>query len=238
MSTKKPEPSFNRIAKGGKSVTLKMSIGRKKLESDKGLARMMYQVMLVNGAQYCRPHLLTRCHLCEVDHDSLNEEANEERRRLGLRPCGDAALNARAEKWGSLTKSKLMEQILQRDILVQTYGKNHAETHPEHWQNWAKNASETERAINDELLAEEIEVSQCAYWACDAPNASDLRTCTACGIVKYCCKDHQVKDWSWEHKGECRIPAFLKQEYGEDRRRNIAGNYDLRDHDGILQSYP
>lgn len=196
---------------------------------------MIYEGMLVNGAHYCRPHLLTRCHLCEMDYDSINEEANEERRRLGLRPCGDAALNARANKWGTITKNKLMELKLEGEVLVQTYGRNHAETNPEHWQNCMRNASESEREINDEFLAEEIEVSQCSYWACEQPDAAGLRTCTGCGIVKYCCEDHQAKDWVWEHKGECKLPTFLKQEYDEDRRRYLGGNYGKRGHDGIVQ---
>lgn len=240
MSTeRKPEPSCNRVMKGGKSVTLKMSIGRKAFDNDKVLSRMLYEGMLVNGAQYCRPHLLTRCHLCEIDYGSINEEADEERRRLGLRPCGDAALNARADKWGTLTSSKVMEVQIQRELLVKTYGRNHLKTHPEQWQNYKKNASESERQINDEFLAEEIEVSQCCYWACEQPDAAGLRTCAGCGIVKYCCKEHQAKDWAWEHKGECKLPTFLKQEYEEDQRRYLSGNYNKRDHNGIVQlSYP
>lgn len=235
------EPTANRVPKGDGSTTLKMSVGKKVLankDHQGGLARIMYGVIIINGAQYCRPHLLERCHLCQVDHRTVNEETNEERQRLGLRPCGDHALNERSTKWGNLTTSKILEHKLEVERLVNTYGRDHAQTHPEHWREFMRKAAASEREINDEFLADDPEVSQCCYWACENPNTSELRTCSGCAIVKYCCKEHQAQDWSWEHKGECRLPEFLKQEYEEDRKRNLAGNYEKRDHDGIMSGYP
>jgi hypothetical protein len=74
-------PTHLRTMKGGKSVSLNISMS-KNTKDDKGLARMIYSSITINGAQFCRPHLKTRCHLCEVDHSSLNDDGDEERETL------------------------------------------------------------------------------------------------------------------------------------------------------------
>jgi hypothetical protein len=227
------EPTTNRIIKdNGKNVSLKISIGKKKLHSDKEMARMFYGTMIINGAQYCRQHLMIRCHLCEVDN--TDDEADDERDCLHLRPCGDARLNAAGEKWKSLVVSKTLDQKLQLDLLIQRYGKNHAQTNPGQWLNFQREASADERQINNQFLTECKELfsqgaSQCCYWACDNPDAPKLLRCAGCKIAMYCCKDHQAKDWAWEHKGECQIPQFLKEEFEYDRQRHVAGDYTLID---------
>jgi hypothetical protein len=225
----KTAPISGRVTQDdGTTKTLIMSIGREKLDGDRDLARMIYQVLVLNGAQYCRPHLLIRCHLCARDGWSLKDEADEERRNLGLRPSGDKALDQRARKWSNRTKEAILENVLQRDLLIQRYGKNHAQTHPEHWQQLRQDMRTKERAINDEFLQDTPEVSQCCYWACQQPDNHKLLRCSGCGIAKYCCREHQTEDWKWEHKGECQVPEFILAEYADDRKRNLAGDYKTR----------
>lgn len=224
------QPLAFRVPKeNGKTMTLKGSIGKATLESDPDLARMMYSTFILNGCQYCRAHLLIRCHLCATDASSSKAEADDERMRLGLREAGDAGLNERAAKWGDRTRSKLMEQTLERDLLVQQYGKDHYKTHPWLWAEWKQKATRDERAINDEFLEDDPEVTQCCYYGCPKPDAEKLLKCKGCNIAKYCGKECQVADWKWEHKSECHLPQFLKDEYAQDRRRNLAGDYRSRD---------
>ncbi len=42
----------------------------------------------------------------------------------------------------------------------------------------------------------------CAWCA----NASNLKFCSICGVVAYCCTEHQKKHWKDVHKNEC-VPA-------------------------------
>jgi hypothetical protein len=183
------EPTTNRIIQdNGKNVSLKISIGKKKLNSDKEMPRMFYGRMLINGAQYCRQHLMIRCHLCEVDNTSVNLKADDERHCLHLRPCGDARLNAAGEKWKLLVVSKTLAQKLQIDLLIQRYGKNHAQTNPEHWVNFQREACADERKINNQFLPECKKLfsqgaSQCCYWACEIPDAPKLLRCGGCKIA-------------------------------------------------------
>lgn len=181
-------------------MSLKMPIGRKVLDSDKCLARMMCGATLVSGAQCCRPHLVATRHLCEADCASLNEEANQERCLLGLHPCGDESLNAQSEKWANLTSRKAREQQLRLGALSKKRGPPNMS--PGQLQGFFRSAKASEREINDEILAEMVEASQRSCWACEQPNAPNLRACAGCGVVKRCCKDHQVSDWKWEHKGK------------------------------------
>lgn len=99
--------------------------------------------------------------------------------------------------------------------------------HPQHMERLQRSARVDERQLNDQYLKEvkEIEATQCCYWACEQPNAPNLSKCAGCHIVKYCCKEHQAKDWAWEHKGECKRPTYLKEEYEDAGRRNLAGDY-------------
>merc|ERR1719265_1759534 len=43
---------------------------------------------------------MIRCHLCEEDNGSIQDECNEERKKLSLRPGGDERLDKRAAEWG------------------------------------------------------------------------------------------------------------------------------------------
>jgi hypothetical protein len=146
-----------------------------------------------------------------------------------LRPCGDAKLNKLALEWKDFITDKQLANVLKRDLLIQRYGKDHATTVPHHWENLCNEYDATEREVNDRFLAEtepsQLEASQCCYWACKEPDASSLFLCSSCRIVKYCCKDHQAKDWAWEHRGVCRIPQFLKEEMEEDRNQHLAGDF-------------
>lgn len=221
-----PEPTSNRVVENGRNKSLKMSLG-KKLTADKAMARMFLNTMVINGAQYCRPHLMIACHICEVDNSHVIDENNDEREELGLREVGDAGLNQRAEYWRDFIANEQVEIRLKQDILRQQHGTDFIRTHPEEWQKFAREASAGERQINDRFLAEvaKDKVTQCSYWACSNPTVDNLLQCGGCKIVKYCCQDHQAKDWKWEHKGECKLPEFLKAEIEHDRRRNLNGDY-------------
>ena len=106
----------------GKSTTSKMNSVNSGLAS---LIDMFADQFVINGCTYCRPHLKISCHLCEVDYGHLNDEADEERARLGLRPVGDPALNCASEfmqqrAWGGVQKElqgkeiELNQRFLQR----------------------------------------------------------------------------------------------------------------------------
>ena len=235
------EPKHCRVPQDdGTSKSLNMSIGKRKLHStvddDNGLARMMYGTMIINGVQYCRRHLILSCHLCLAEYTPLKEETDNERQCLGLRSGGDPKLNERAEKWRYEVQEKQMQQVLHRDILILNYGKNHAKTHPEHWIKITSELKKDERDINNCFLPEIDNVkkegmTQCCYWVCRTPNGigeeTKLLRCTGCGIVKYCCKEHQLLDWKWEHKGECTVnlPDWLNREMEQDRLNNLDGDY-------------
>lgn len=113
-----------------------------------------------------------------------------------------------------------MEATLKRDMLNMTHGEDHCTTHPQGWPNFTKELDANEHSINREFLQDTPQVTECCYWACPNPQSESLMRCTGCGIAKYCCKEHQQADWKWEHKGECRLPAFLQQEYAKDRSRD------------------
>ena len=235
-----PEPTHGRVPQDdGSHKTLIMSVGKKKLHADgpdNELSRMMYGSMTLNGVQYCRRHLVLSCHLCQTEYTPLKEEADSERLRVGLRPAGDPMLNRRSAQWKEFITDKQMEQTLQRELLIQKYGKNHARTHPQHWIELTNKLGKQEKEINDRFLPEVDEIkkrgaSQCCYWRCTSPTGmAELRKlskCAGCGIAKYCCKEHQLLDWKWEHKGECtkNLPDWLVAEYERDRVCNLAGDY-------------
>jgi len=231
-----PIPQATRVVEGQSNKTLKHSVGKKKLQSNPSLAKLFYSNFILNGVQYCRPHLMIYCHLCEVNNDIVREQVDEEREDLGLKPGGDPALNRKAEYWANYIQEKQLEGTLKSDILRQMYGKGDKETFDRKWAEYISEESLQEREINERFLADVhatmIEgASQCCYYACNN-NGNDntkLFRCRGCGIAKYCCKDHQEKDWKWEHKGECtcNAPEFVKKTIEEDRQRNLRGDYTL-----------
>ena len=238
MNNNTREPTSGRVPQDdGSTKSLLMSVGKKRLESgDKSFQRMMYGAMLINGASYCRRHLMRKCHRCQEDRHYLHEEANEERYDLGLRDAGDRALNERSDRWSDLVDQENMAKTLQRDMLITKYGRNHAQTHPQYWRELTNQWVVREREINDEFLPETRDVlqnkgaSQCCYWACATPGGRDnkpLLRCSGCKIVKYCCKEHQSLDWKWEHKGECTasLPDWYNAELQQDFERNLQGDY-------------
>jgi len=234
------EPKANRAElNDGTTKSLIMSIGKKKIHSGgpDGLSRMMYQPMTINGISYCRRHLVLSCHLCMVDYNSSIQGVHKERSRLGLRRGGDPMLNERSARWKEEVGGKQMYNTIRHEELTIKYGKDHARTHPEHWINLGKELKADERELNDRFLSEVDDVksqgvSQCCYWACKTPTGigeeKKLLKCTGCGIAKYCCKEHQKLDWSWEHKGECTVnlPAWFIAEMEQDRLDNINGSYE------------
>jgi hypothetical protein len=215
----------------GKS--LKLSIGKNKIHAgDKNFARGLYQDFIINGAHYCRPHLMLRCHLCEVDALSIKKKVDEERERLGLRESGDQRINQTALEWKDFISEKQLQLQLESDLIRQKYGKDYYKTDPDKWENFRDKCEEDERMINDKFLAMVAKTfqdgaAQCCYWACEAPNAEKLLTCTGCGVVKYCSKEHQKMDWLWEHKGECtcQVPEYIKKDIERDRQKNLNGIY-------------
>ena len=54
-----------------------------------------------------------------------------------------------------------------------------------------------------------IPAISCAYPSCNTDN--DLKLCAACGLISYCCKDHQKIDWS-RHKCVCKMLRPLKSQ--------------------------
>jgi hypothetical protein len=225
------EPTASRASN---NKSLKMSIGKKKLHAmDKKLAGSIYHYFNINGAQYCRPHLMVRCHLCEVDTSSIKETVDEERERLGLRESGDPRINQTALEWRDFISEKQLQMQLEGDLIRQMYGEDHLKTDPEKWQTHSDKWDKDERIINDKFLAIVAKTfddgtSQCCYWACEHPNVEKLLTCTGCDVVKYCSKEHQKLDWLWEHKGECtcQVPQYTKDDIERDRQNNLNGIYE------------
>lgn len=103
------EPTANRVPQDdGTYKTLKMNIGKERLESShRDFQKLMYGDILINGASYCRRHLMICCHLCQEDRAYLHEALNEERERLGQRMGGDPSLNERSIKWSDLVDEKI-----------------------------------------------------------------------------------------------------------------------------------
>ena len=40
-----------------------------------------------------------------------------------------------------------------------------------------------------------------------------MMRCGGCKVASYCCKDHQVKDWKGQHKGECKLLKVADDEF-------------------------
>jgi len=230
-------PCAYRVVEGKSNKSLKMSIGKNKIHADQFLSRELYKMTIINGAQYCRRHLMIYCHVCEVNNDYLAgeaSEAKEEREVLGLRPAGDPRINRRANKWMHFIKEKQMEQKMEIQLLIRTHGKDHIKTAPEHWEAIMARGKKQEKEINNKFLAEvdqtfEDGAVECCYWACKKPDDEKLLRCAGCGINKYCSKEHQRLDWSWEHKGECQmqLPDFIKDEIEQDRLKCKNGDYNI-----------
>jgi hypothetical protein len=224
-------PEVQRVVDERGNRTLKLSIGKKRLHGDPSLGRLVYANFLLNGLQYCRPHLMIYCHLCEENNQPLRDEVDAEREALGIRLGGDPRINATAEEWKNYIQEKQLETTLKGDLIRQMYGKGDAQTYEKQWETFMGESKAEEAEINDRFLAKvkatfDEGASQCCYYACAKPDAEKLFRCAGCGVAKYCSKDHQLKDWSWEHKGECtsNIPQFVKDEMEQDRQRNLRGD--------------
>lgn len=51
-------------------------------------------------------------------------------------------------------------------------------------------------------------------WVCGEKEAEEvkLRRCTGCGVVRYCSKECQTKDWSERgHRGECKVMKGIRE---------------------------
>jgi hypothetical protein len=194
------EPQANRIwdDRKGRSTTMKM------LTKDKELQKLLASQFTINGCLYCRSHLKASCHICEVDFESSNDDADAERRELGLRPVGDPALNAASDAFAQEVLGKRLEAQLTMEGLQQRAGGD-AEMQQRGFGGITQEMGDKESELNQRFLTLPA-CSQCAYWKCKtpAPAANDpLLKCGACKVVKYCCQEHQRADWTWEHKGEC-----------------------------------
>lgn len=159
--------------------------------------------ILINGGTYCRPHLKSDCHMCEVSYEHLHDEANSAREAHGLRPVGDLGLDA--STW-SIKDEVLKAQAVVMDEMA------HLKATGQYGPSWRPTPAM--RAVEDDInrrMAEPPRCTACAYYKCTIELAGDphtsagveLLTCTGCGIARYCSKECQRKDWRWEHKAEC-----------------------------------
>lgn len=230
------EPTANRtITPSGRSKTTRMHLLKTlKQPGNETLASEMFASILINGAEYCRAHLLSRCHLCEKDYGGYSREClEEERQELGLLPGGDRRVDRFNEKWGSRVEDAQFLNMLQLDIACMQHGPNHFQENPHLLNGHAQKLKAEERNINDSFFIELKELkeqgaSQCCYWACDNPNFGEkLFTCAGCKFNKYCCKEHQSLDWTWEHRAECAatVPKHVLAEIEAKMKRHLAGDY-------------
>jgi hypothetical protein len=232
-------PEANRVVKDGKNQSLKLSMLTKIHGGDEVLARVILDNFVINGAPYCYPHLQIYCHICEKNFESCHDDVNEERMRLGLRPGGDPVITHRAQEWSTYIQLKQLGMHEEIKLLALQYG---GQIPPHIWSHQNREMNITERDINQEFMQRVTQTlqegaSECCYWACQKPKTK-LFACAGCRIAKYCCKDHQQKDWKWEHRGECysKLPQFLKEEVTDLRERNLQGDFRARDLDGKLEN--
>ena len=233
-SQRRQPTAFRIVKKDGSSKTLKMSMGKDKLHNgDPSLARTMYQYFYINGCQYCRPHFLVKCHLCEVDATMNNDEVNDERINLGLKNAGDPRLDDHAQKWNDRVDGRLIMLELEHDMALMNHGRDYYVENPLAWKDECDRLDRDQRQINDELFQDlqilrEQGVQQCCYWACDNEvEERTLKRCTGCRFAKYCSKECQESDWIWEHRGECtaNVPQFILDEMRVTLERNLRGDY-------------
>lgn len=230
------EPTENRIPKKGggtRSIRSKMLLERHKDPEPDDLRRELYKTIVINGVEYCRMHLLIRCHFCEVDFRGSRDAVEEERERLGLRQGGDAHVDRFSEKWVNEVEGKTLQMTLEDDVTRLQYGQDYYAKNPHRWNERIKQLSEDERKLNDSLLRELAELKgkgagSCCYWACKNPSSADrLLTCAGCKFHKYCCREHQALDWKWEHRAECsaNVPKVLLDEMEATLAKQLAGDY-------------
>ncbi|XP_051169216.1 uncharacterized protein LOC127286716 [Leptopilina boulardi] len=86
--------------------------------------------------------------------------------------------------------------------------------------------------------------NMCHVCRCFGENVSNLKTCGACGMISYCSKEHQIKDWSM-HKEFCNVLCIIKKKWKindnlYESLKNIAANnsyYNLNNIEDKLQYY-
>ncbi|XP_051156480.1 uncharacterized protein LOC127278700 [Leptopilina boulardi] len=57
--------------------------------------------------------------------------------------------------------------------------------------------------------------NMCHVCQCYGENAVNLKRCSACEMISYCCEEHQIKDWQ-NHKQFCKVIRQIKNEWGVD----------------------
>ena len=172
----------------------KMLVWKDVKDVDPSIMETLSDSIVINGGTYCRKHLRSSCHVCEIEYAHLHDEANQKRIAAGAREVGDKALNAvSVELWAEVNAAKIEFREKQ---------KPYASTG-----SWCPGLLEYAKANEARINAKYAvppECSQCAYFRCG--KSGMLERCSRCHIVKYCSRDCQKADWKWEHKIECKPP--------------------------------
>ena len=192
----------------------------------------LYRTVSINGVEYCRAHLLLRCHLCELDFHDTQEAVEMEREDLELQPGGDARVDDFSAKWESKMEEYAFLLSLQRDMAGIQYGPRDLVEAAQEMTEQMKHRAVNERSLNDEFFADLKELrtkgaSKCCYWACENHSSNKLLVCTGCKFHKYCCKEHQALDWTWEHRAECtvNVPQCVLDDMAAEMERHLSGDY-------------
>lgn len=75
------------------------------------------------------------------------------------------------------------------------------------------------RLMNQMMIKVIREQLRCGYTACN--NNCDMSLCGGCRVQRYCCQEHQKKDWKW-HKMICK-KGLVEPDMPENSEGNMAG---------------